>query len=450
MIVSDDLRSALAAELVAARAALDNAATLLAAAEAPAEPEPEPTTEPPAPTGLTFSVEPGAASFVWDDPGDVDGWVVYPDWSSTFEFFRVTVPTFTLEGYGPHTFNVSAYRLDGDAFLDGPWLPEHVAVDLGPTPAPEPDPGEEEPPPPPADYNPALTPFSPTGFAFNVPIPAGAEPHERSAAIVSGCLGYVTQDRTRILCAPYTAVNEASAGDPTWTVSTPQGTWTIKGPATIRRGPSPDYATLIRDPETMREVRVFLAGPPNASARTISGQGGGLFNYGPDSDGRPLAGIGTGCGLSSSAGLARMAEFAAGEIRHAIRLHLNSAEFTDGGYVPPATKSDQPHPSVAPGGTRNPASAVDMGMRVQLDPTLNPDDYAGPLTGLNRAAHRAIFRALQVYGGIFVDGTGTGISVNLESVTDAATYLGPDNGFGSWSHLLRDGRIPWSRFRVLA
>ncbi|MFN8108255.1 MAG: hypothetical protein U0Y82_00130 [Thermoleophilia bacterium] len=78
--------------------------------------------------------------------------------------------------------------------------------------------------------------------------------------------------------------------------------------------------------------------------------------------GQPFLGWGTGSGLDITTGLIRPDEVRAGEIRHAIVLGVQQPRLLNT-FRAPATRTDQPNGTT----TRNPATAMEMGMRLQLD-----------------------------------------------------------------------------------
>ena len=127
----------------------------------------------------------------------------------------------------------------------------------------------------------------------------------------------------------------------------------------------------------------------------LTASAAGLFHYNNDgallnpddspSLARPFMGWGTGSGLSYYAGLVHHAEVDQDVIPHAIRFSYSCAHSSDQ-FRAPATKTDQPHPIC--GGNINPDAdfAMDMGMRLQLDPAVDCDARTTPApSGASRA-----------------------------------------------------------------
>jgi hypothetical protein len=176
----------------------------------------------------------------------------------------------------------------------------------------------------------------------------------------------------------------------------------------------------------------------------------------------PFAGQGTGSGLSILAGLIRPAEVRAGRIRHALRFAYSARDFTSD-YRPPAIKSDQPKDTI----TRNPATALDMGTRLQLDPRVDCDARTvpgRPDDSRETRYLRVLCRALQEYGMIAVDGTSDRGLVLMMEHTRTARWepIVGEERLGGYNHVARSVRsaedglarglnagIPWERFRVL-
>ncbi len=319
-------------------------------------------------------------------------------------------------------------------------------------------------------------PYDPT-IAFKQPIPADPELDPRSAAIA----GQVAANRE------VGAVNLSSRSDvpPVYVVgpSDPFYSVTVGGeevrfrvPDGAQPGGGEDHPLVLLDPHhpdygAATELRLLRA-EIDPERRTLTSSGAGLFHYNDDGrvlnpDGtrslaQPFAGVGTGSGLSIMAGLIRPQEVEAGVIRHALRFAYSAPDFSDR-FRAPAIKTDQPKNTT----TRDPATAMDMGMRLQLDPSVNCDartvpgasDASAPTSYL-----RMVCRALQDYGMIAMDGTGDrGLTLMMEdsATADWPAILG-DERFGSYSWIVRDqatpddqlsrdasSGIPWDRFRVL-
>ncbi|WP_440220137.1 hypothetical protein [Dietzia sp. MNB45] len=153
----------------------------------------------------------------------------------------------------------------------------------------------------------------------------------------------------------------------------------------------------------------------------------------------PLAGSGwggaaTGAGASRLAGVVRVAEIERGEIEHA--LVLQSDNTCARMYRAPAIKTD---------GRSDRPDCVPQGSRLRLDPALDLDALGLP------AAHLAVARAMQRYGGYVVDRGGSPLSISFELAPDAdGIYPGAvyrQAGL-DWDY---DGleQIPWDRLQLL-
>jgi hypothetical protein len=318
-------------------------------------------------------------------------------------------------------------------------------------------------------------PYDPA-FAFKQPIPEGAALDPRSAAIARQVDENHRRGKVFLDSRGVPPVYVAHRSDPFYDVRVGGETVRFRVPREAREGGGADHPLVILDPShpdfgPRTELRLFGADVDHAG-RTLSARGSGLLHY--NNDGRalnpdgspsvsvPFAGQGTGSGLSILAGLIRPAEVRAGRIRHALRFSYSAHDFTDR-FRAPAVKTDQPKDTT----TRNPATAMDMGMRLQLDPAVDCDRRTVPGKG-DRSREtrflRMVCRALQDYGMIVADGTGDrGLILMMEHTRTAGweAIVGQER-FGNYSYLVRNdessedglGRgptagIPWDRFRVL-
>ncbi len=263
--------------------------------------------------------------------------------------------------------------------------------------------------------------------------------------------------------------------DPFFSVSVGGRSTRFRVPAGVQAGGGFDSPLVILDPHhpdfgRQTELRLWQA---SVGSGSLSASGAGLFHYNNDGailnpDGTPshsipFEGSGTGSGLSILAGLIRPDEVRLGRINHALRFTYSASDFSNR-YRAPAIKSDQPNGT----STRNPATAMDMGMRLQLDPAVNCAARTVPGradSSLETRYLRTLCRALQDYGMIVVDGTGErGLILMMEDDTTAnwAPVVGREHS-GGWGYLVRDrmtaddglsrddsSGIPWSRMRVLA
>ena len=158
-----------------------------------------------------------------------------------------------------------------------------------------------------------------------------------------------------------------------------------------------------------------------------SSQGDGIHNYGGGMWGGRVT------GWNYVAGLIHPEEIQAGVINHALVFMIPSQIATSGTYVWPAASTD---------GSSTNTSAIPLGSRIQLDPSINVSTL--PLT----AGGKMIARALQVYGGWIAD-TGSAAAVDAQ---EFVTSNGQGVNATPWQGLLtyRDlYGIPVSSFRVL-
>jgi hypothetical protein len=329
--------------------------------------------------------------------------------------------------------------------------------------------------PPPSGGDPHAYPFDP-GFAFNQPIPAGVSTDARSAGIVSQIAENVRISKPFLGSqGEVPTVYVAKSTDPLYTTTVGGKTVRFRVPANAQAGSGADSPMVIQDPNhpdygPSTELRLWQA-RINTSARTLSASGAGLFHYNNDgllyngarSLGQPFLGQGTGSGLTITAGLIRPEEFQAGEIRHALRFTYSNRDFTNR-WRAPATRTDQPNGTT----TRNAGTAMDMGMRLQLDPSVDCDARTVPgqaATSGGTKMLRMICRAMQKYGMIAMDGSSDRVMLlQMENSTTAnwPALIGSEV-YGSYGYLVRDNTspsdgysrnatsgIPWSKLRVLS
>jgi hypothetical protein len=338
---------------------------------------------------------------------------------------------------------------------------------------------DDEAPPPPSGPTPHAAhavPYDPQ-YAFKRPIPADPELEPRSDAIAAR----LAENRSRgaVTLASRSDVPPVyvvGTGDPFYSVTVGGESRRFRVPEGARPGDGADHPLVLLDPRhpdygRATELRLFRA-EVDEGARGLAGDGAGLFHYNNDgaavnpdgsrSEAQPFAGIGTGSGLSILAGLIRPDEVRAGEIRHALRFAYSAPDFSDR-FRAPAISTDQPKDTE----TRDPSSAMDMGMRLQLDPAVDCDarTVPGRSSGSRETRFlRMICRALQDYGMIAVDGTGENGLVLMMEHTETAAWprIVGDERFDSYSWLVRDdgvprdgtsrdpsSGIPWDRCRVL-
>jgi hypothetical protein len=292
-------------------------------------------------------------------------------------------------------------------------------------------------------------PYDPA-FAFKQPIPEGAALDPRSAAIARQVDENHRRGKVFLDSRGVPPVYVAHRSDPFYDVRVGGETVRFRVPREAREGGGADHPLVILDPShpdfgPRTELRLFGADVDHAG-RTLSARGSGLLHY--NNDGRALNPDG-----SPSVSV---------PFRHALRFSYSAHDFTDR-FRAPAVKTDQPKDTT----TRNPATAMDMGMRLQLDPAVDCDRRTVPGKG-DRSREtrflRMVCRALQDYGMIVADGTGDrGLILMMEHTRTAGweAIVGQER-FGNYSYLVRNdessedglGRgptagIPWDRFRVL-
>jgi len=325
----------------------------------------------------------------------------------------------------------------------------------------------------------AYTPPYDPSFGINQPIPLGIASDPRSADIVSrlklNTSGHKVHLANHLEVPP---VYTVSPNDALYSVDLVGEPIEFRLPAKAVAGGGSDYPLIVLDPShptfgAFTELRVWQA-EIDHSLKTLKGGGSGLFHYNndgallnPDSSPSvsvPFKGWGTGSGLSYLAGLIRPQEVLTEEIRHAIRFAYSNCDSSDQ-FRAPAVKTDQPKNC-----TQTPAPAserMDMGMRLQLDPTIDCNVRTVPDkldTSTETQFLRLFCRALQDYGMIMLDGTGPGgLVIYMEHETTAGwqSIIGAEL-YESFSYIVRDqdtpddgltrgpnDGIPWEKLRVL-
>jgi hypothetical protein len=322
----------------------------------------------------------------------------------------------------------------------------------------------------------ADNPYAPR-FAFKQRIPANPALDPRSTAIVGRFVENAAEQRMTLShLQDVPPVYVARASDPLYRIESPSLTTRFRVPAEAQPGGGQDEPLVLLDPRAPQgrqvELRMYRADVDHA-ARVIRAEGAGLFHYNNDRarlnpDGSasvslPIAGQGTGSELSILAGLIRPEEVRRGGIHHALRLAYSNIDSSNR-FRPPAARTDQPL-GVA---TRTPAAAMDMGMRLQLDPEVDCDLRTVPGAANDSTETRflrLVCHALQDYGMIMADGSGPrAIVIEMEHDATAGweSIIGPAPN-GSYGFVARDEHtpddeldrdasdgIPWNRLRVLA
>jgi hypothetical protein len=343
--------------------------------------------------------------------------------------------------------------------------------------------GGEEGPGPPVDPDAVAAPpravdnpYAP-GFAFKQRIPANPALDPRSDAIVERFVQNAAEQRMTLSnLQDVPPVYVARRSDPLYRIESPTLTTRFRVPAAARPGGGQDEPLVVLDPRAPQgrqvELRMYRASVDHG-ARVIRAEGAGLFHNNNDRarlnpDGSaslslPFAGHGTGSELSILAGLIRPEEVRRGGIHHALRLAYSNVDSSNR-FRPPAARTDQPLGV----DTRTPEAAMDMGMRLQLDPAVDCDTRTVPGADNDSSETRflrLVCHALQDYGMIMADGSGPKsivIEMEHEDTADWASIIGPAPN-GSYGFVARDEHtmddeldrdasdgIPWDRLRVLA
>ncbi|MFN8109977.1 MAG: hypothetical protein U0Y82_09065 [Thermoleophilia bacterium] len=313
-----------------------------------------------------------------------------------------------------------------------------------------------------------ILPYSPDS-GFRRPIAARPRIDPRSRAIVARLRHNLSQNKALITTEfDVPPVYVVRPSDPMLTVNVGGRDVRFRVPRRANAGSGQDRPLELLDPSSPTlgrdvELRLYRASIDRSSGR-VNASGAGLFRYGPTGSGAPFLGHGTGSGLSLLNGLVRGRDVASGTIRHAIRFAYSSADFLPHAFRSPALSSDQPQA----GYTADPAGAMVMGMRLQLDPRVNCDarTVPGRADGSGQTRFlRILCHALQRYGMIVADGTEPGVMVlQMENVATApwGGIIGSTNN-GNYGFIIRDtttpgdglhrtssSGIPWGRMRVIA
>ncbi len=378
--------------------------------------------------------------------------------------------------------NYYSHRCNRDLYVNT--ITFYGSITATPTPPPTnptPPPTTPTPPPttptPPSDEQSTLNSIDPTlqpymyggqhAGAFNKSIPANTPLDPQSANVISMMVASMGQQRVTLGDTDSVpGIYVAQPNDPIYTVRVTGYNLTLqfRMPTNITSKGS-DSPLVVFDKNSPQfgpntELRLWRASINNAN-HTATAELYGIFHYDRSSDGLPIAGNGTGYGLSW-AGLIRGWEVQKGSINHAVR--LVTPNYTSGKFRLPAIKSDQ-------GGS----GPIMEGMRLQLDPSVNCNTRTvtgQPTTSQGTRFLRMLCVTLQKYGAIVVDGSGddNGYQVLLElntSVGGTANWgsiIGPppNNYYGN---LIRDYHanstgdgiyrsqtdgIPWDKMRVMA
>ena len=291
---------------------------------------------------------------------------------------------------------------------------------------------EVEGPPPPALPLPLYSPDSP----WNQPIPPDAAVDPRSDEMIA----LLVEDARNGSSPPVLSVREWSVTVYVADENTPRTDVRLTAPWSSAYGalldvpipegalpdPAGDSQIAILDLSTGYEydfwqIRRGRAGEWAASwGNRIALESDGIYPTGMSA---------RGSGFALLAGLIWPEEFAQGRIEHALLISLPHT--ATGGPVWPATESD---------GWSDDERAIPEGARLQLDPTLNLDEFE------MRPYERIIAEALQRYGAFVGDSSG---SIELEAVNPISYPEDPyPEGWFDVRWALLPG-IPWEHMRVL-
>lgn len=161
-----------------------------------------------------------------------------------------------------------------------------------------------------------------------------------------------------------------------------------------------------------------------AWGNALSINGDGIFPKG-------LSAMGSGFALTNS-GIIWPDELQNGVINHALGILVNPESVKGPGYVPPATESD---------GESSIEGAIPEGARIQLDPSLNLDDFN------LEPYEKTIAKAMQEYGMILVDRTSAELSIR--AVNPISVNINPYEGILPDEKWVELPNIPVEHFRVL-
>lgn len=272
-------------------------------------------------------------------------------------------------------------------------------------------------------------PFSSTS-PFNTPIPTNPVLDSHSSEMVS------------LLAAQNAVANLYEFGTPVFTATASTPTQPVKVvdqwagnfgnnrlipiPSSVEASIGSDASCVILDPAKGVAYDFWQL---SHSSTGWSCSYGTMFSL--TGDGCPGFGA-TGSNIPLLACLTRAYEIEQGKIEHALSIATSHTANT---FRFPAFKTDGK-------GTYPPA--LPEGTRVQLDPTID----INALTGIT-PAEKTIGRALQTYGAIIRNSSGSPFSIGFESVGNPTSSTNPYNKAGMTFDYFSI-RLPWSKLRVLA
>ena len=286
-----------------------------------------------------------------------------------------------------------------------------------------------------------LNPFA-SDSLWNTPLPASPAVNPNSGAMMSYFLANNIQYPGVSIHSFGTAVAVTNGNDPLYYVvctiySCPSLTAVnpVPIPSGTRPDPSSDGHLAVWNSSTHREYDFWISQCPTDCGHT--GNGGSLVTDGANAGVNATTG-GRAAGVPLLAGLLRPDDIAAGVIKHALVFTNNGN--TRIGHVCPAGSDD---------GTVSDANALQEGMLLQLDPTLNVDALSLP------PWEKTVAKALQTYGMYLTDKGGSGPGIYAEdtvnrSGTDPWTQLGSQGVvLNQYGNLSFSSSFPWNRLRVL-
>jgi len=338
-------------------------------------------------------------------------------------------------------------RTAPDATMPGATTPDGSSIGNDPVEAPVANddvpaastttvPPTTQPPPPPLEALPSVL-FPEARFLWD-PIPGDATLDERSAAVIAGL--NAQGDPASSLLVDY--------GIPIYTAGLDTPTVEI----TCR-----DEGRGVCGPEQLSPIRMPVGAAPNIgtdgalvivdlvegtthelwrAVRNDDGTWSAQWGSSNDISGDAITeNGGSGSGVSRLGGIVMNDELASGTIQHALAIASNQTCASS--WRAPAWTTD---------GRSDAADCIEMGSRLQLDPTVDLD--ALELTD----AERIIGATLQTYGGYVVDSSASALAVFFERED-----VQPDGGLGPvareldfrWDYDSLSG-LPWDELVVLA
>ncbi|KAJ3446998.1 hypothetical protein M0812_07802 [Anaeramoeba flamelloides] len=318
----------------------------------------------------------------------------------------------------------------------------------------------------------AFVPYNPN-WTFNRKIPDNTPLDERSDAVVNKFNSNLQNKKIYLAnVKEVPPVYYGTDSDPIYTVDSNFDECRIRMPANAVEGTGSDSPLLVRNENHLDygqqvELRIWQ-NTINHSQQKITGNGGGLFHYNNDgkilnkdqtsSDANAFLGYGTGSGLSW-AGLITAEEIESGEIKHALRFAYSNCDMTDT-YRYPAIATDQPkNCNDCENPPCTPSSAIEMGMRLRLKPSVDCDARTVPireswdLTVEEQDKQKRFLKiyctALRDYGMYVVDGAPSEAIVLMMESNHTANWeplIGPSDPDTNWNFLVRDQQTPSDGF----